>query len=132
MAEGVFPTSGIIPNSGFNSRYRETLPDIGKQFPMSGNSFRYRKTVSDVGEQFPISENGFRCRETVSGIGNSPDSRTTSRCLFPMSENDFRYRETVYAVGEHLDRFEQIRTEQESGLYYRSSQERIKNIFMRS
>ena len=118
-----------LSDFGNYSRTRDSIPDVGKQFRTTS---RYLKTVSDVGEQFPISENSFRSRETVSGIGKR----------FPMSENSFRYRkmvsdagkqfrywETVYAVGEHLDRFEQIRTEQESRLYYRSSQERIKKVF---
>ena len=124
-----FPTSGIIPELGIqflmSGNSSELLPDIGKRFPMSGNSFRYRKIVSDVGKQFPVSGNGFRCRGTVP----IPELLLDVGKPFPMSENDFRYWETVYAVGEHLDRFEQIRTEQESRLYYRSSQERIKKVF---
>ena len=135
VAEGVFPTSQKVSDFGNYSRTRdsipmsgnssELLPDIGKRFPMSRNSFRYRKTVSDVGKQFPVSGNGFRCRGTVP----IPELLLDVGKPFPMSENDFRYWETVYAVGEHLDRFEQIRTEQESRLHYRSSQERIKKVF---
>ena len=117
-----FELRELSPNSGFNSRCRETVPNY---FPISENGFRCRGTVSDIGKQFPMSGNSFRYRETVSDVGEQ--SRFPN--FFSMSENDFRYWETVYAVGEHLDRFEQIRTEQESRLYYRSGQERIKKVF---
>ena len=70
MAEGVFPTLGIIPK-------------LGKLFPMLGNGFRCRRTVSDVGadigKQFLISGNGFRCLGTVSDVGE----------WFPILENSF-------------------------------------------
>ena len=74
----------LFPNSGFNSRCRETVPNY---FPISENGFRCRGTVSDIGKwsgnssdigkRFPMSENSyftvsgncFQCRKSVSGVG---------------------------------------------------------------
>ena len=92
MAEGVFPTSVIIPELGIqfpmSGNSSELLSDIGKRFLMSGNGFRCWET-------FLISENGFRCRETVSDVGKHFRYRKAASDVGEQFRAILRYRETV-------------------------------------